>query len=223
MYDWVTHTHSHLAGKCPHECSYCYVQRSRFGVIPRYQGEVRLVEAEFNIDYGSGKTIFIEHMNDLFANGVPDEFIMRILRHCHKFPDNQYVFQSKNPGRAYDWLYCVANESVKIKNFIMGTTMESNRDYMTKISQAPSPADRAKGIAKFDKPFVTIEPILDLDVQILVKWLKEINPCFVNIGADSKNCNLPEPTPDTVKHLVEELGKAGIVIRKKTNLGRMLE
>lgn len=58
MYDWVTHMHSHLAGKCPHECSYCYVQKNRFGVSPRYQGELRLIDNEFNVHYGKGRTIF---------------------------------------------------------------------------------------------------------------------------------------------------------------------
>jgi hypothetical protein len=28
MYPWVTHTHSHLAGACPHECK-CYVQMAK--------------------------------------------------------------------------------------------------------------------------------------------------------------------------------------------------
>jgi len=94
MYSWVTHTHTHLGGKCPHECSYCYVGKSRFGIIPRYEGEPRLVEKEFSVNYGSGKTIFMEHMNDAFADGVKSLFIDRILSHCYAFPLNTYVFNS---------------------------------------------------------------------------------------------------------------------------------
>ena len=101
MYDWVTHTHSHLAGKCPHECAYCYVQ-AMANVYPnmkaKYSGPARLIEEELAVDYGAGKTIFIEHMNDLFAEAVTDEMIGRIICHCNGYPENKYVFQIKNPN-----------------------------------------------------------------------------------------------------------------------------
>ena len=70
MYDWVTHMHTHLGGQCPHKCSYCYVQRNRFGVNPKYQGDLRIISQELNVNYGSDKILFIEHMNDMFANGM---------------------------------------------------------------------------------------------------------------------------------------------------------
>lgn len=220
MYDWVSHTHSHLAGECPHKCSYCYVQRNRFGVSPRYQGPIRLIEDEFKVNYGSGKTIFIEHMNDLFSDGVTDEHIARILCHCNGSPDNKYVFQSKNPVRAAHWLL----ES-NIKSFMFGTTVESNREYPT-ISKAPAPLNRFFGMLPFRgkaETFITIEPIMDFDVDILVEQIVNAEPTFINIGADSKNCHLPEPTPAKVKEFVAKLQQAGIVIRKKVNLERMLK
>jgi hypothetical protein len=219
MYDWVTHTHSHLGGECPHKCSYCYVQRNRFGVSPRYTGQVRFIEQELNVNYGTGKTIFIEHMNDLFADGVPEEFIMRVLTHCDMSFGNKYVFQTKNPARAHNWLTLH-----KPVDYMLGTTIESNREYPS-ISKAPAPYLRRDGMMKFigtAQTFVTIEPIMDFDILPLVEMIVAIKPAFINIGADSKHCGLPEPTPTKVKEFVCKLHAAGIVIRKKVNLARML-
>lgn len=218
MYDWVTHMHSHLAGECPHKCNYCYVQRNRFGVSPRYKGDLRLIENELNIDYGIGKIIFIEHMNDMFAKKVPDKWIRQILHHCNRYITNDYVLQTKNPERAYSFI------DIFPKKFMIGTTIESNRIY--KDSFAPEPFKRYEGIKKFRfatmKSFITIEPIMDFDLDILLAWIIDLRPFFVNIGADSKNCDLPEPSPEKVSQLIDLLLKNGITIKKKNNLNRLL-
>ena len=41
MYPWVTHTWNVIKGKCPHDCSYCYMKR-----FP--QNELRLDEKEIS-------------------------------------------------------------------------------------------------------------------------------------------------------------------------------
>jgi hypothetical protein len=54
------------------------------------------------------------------------------------------------------------------------------------------------------------------------KWITQaIRPDFVNIGADSKNSGLVEPSAEKVQWLVEQITKAGIEIREKRNLGRL--
>lgn len=227
MYPWVTHMHSHLGGECPHRCGYCYVQRNRFGVSPRWKGEIRLIEDELNVDYSrkwwdekaeawkTEKTIFIEHMNDMFADEISPHWIHQILCHCNKYPDNSYVFQTKNPGRASLHLGLFPDK------FMLGTTIETNREY--RDSKAPSPEDRylCMQLFKGHKTFITIEPIMDFDLDILIKWLKDIKPDFVNVGADSKECNLPEPSPEKVKKLIDELQKF-TEVRNKSNLNRIL-
>lgn len=220
MYNWVTHVHTHLGGKCPHECSYCYVGKSRYGVIPRYQGELRLIEKEFQVNYGSGKTIFIEHMNDLFAEAVPREFITRMLGHCLRYPENTYVFQTKNPNRILEFIDLLP------KKVMLGTTIETNREIM--ISKAPEPSERVHAmylLQCFDhqfKLFVTIEPIMKFDLKDFLNDLRIINPDFINIGADSKHCNLPEPTPKEVQALIKAIQEAGLNIRVKHNLDRFI-
>jgi len=219
MYPWVTHMHSHLAGECPHKCSYCYVQKNRFGVAPRYQGEIRLIESEFDVDYGRGNIIFIEHMNDLFAWEIDENWIRYILSHCNKYPDNQYIFQSKNPMRAIDLLHLFP------RDFMFGTTIETNRN-MADISKAPDPKARYSGIFTIKregiKVFVTLEPIMDFD-SYFANWLVMLNPDFINIGADSKGCNLTEPSAQKILQLIDIISKHKIEIKKKSNLERLLK
>jgi DNA repair photolyase len=211
--------HVHLAGECSHKCIYCYVDSKKFGRPVKYTGPLRLIEKEFNVQYGSGKTIFIENCNDLFASDVPVDFINKILEHCSRWPFNTYVFQTKNPIRFFD------------KNLIsfppismFGTTIETNRE-IDNIGNAPSPKQRYEAMLKFNKnqsTFITIEPVLDFDVDILAKWIYEIDPRFLNLGADSKNHNLPEPTIDKIHNLVAELHRYGIELREKHNLKRLM-
>jgi DNA repair photolyase len=213
MYPWVTHTHSHLGGRCSHECVYCYVDNPRMGRPEKYQGPIRLIEKEFTVKYNTGKTIFIEHCNDLFAKEVPNEFIDRIIHHCKEFPLNFYVFQSKNPRRLLDWAFP--------KGTILGTTIETNRD-MPEIGKAPRPRERAEAMINISgRKFVTIEPVLDFDVDILAGWIAEIRPEFLNLGADSKGHGLPEPTVEKIMALVDKLHEYGIELREKHNLQRL--
>jgi len=217
MYPWVTHTHSHLAGECPHRCSYCYVGRSRWGRPARYTGPIRAVEDEIRVNYGSGKTIFMEHMNDLWAAEVDDKFITAVLAHCRSYPLNCYVFQTKNPGRYLEFLEYLPPRR------LLGCTIETNRNFPPEIvGKAPKPIERARAMCAIPGPsFVTIEPILEFDPFVLSVWLNLIGPNFVNIGADSKMSGLPEPGAEDIQAFVATIHHS-IEIREKRNLERLL-
>lgn len=216
MYPWVTHTHCHLGGECPHKCVYCYVDNPRFGRPERYKGSLRLIESEFDVNYGTGKTIFMENCNDLWANTVPQEFISKIVMHALKWPENNYVWQTKNPARY------LTMDALLPNNSLFGCTIETNRHYEW-VSKAPSPEERYIHMKALDqRKFITIEPIMDFDLDVLPVWIKEIGPEFVNIGADSKGHNLPEPSKKKVVSLIEGLKYYGIEIREKHNLERLI-
>jgi len=222
MYPWVTHCHTHLGGRCPHHCTYCYVQATakRFG-HERYQGDLFLVEHEFRVSYGKGRTIFVEHCNDLFADNVPSEWIAMIMDHCCQYPDNEYVFQTKNPIRMYDWLWTMP------KSRLLGATIETSDDAIVrKFSNAPPPAYRLEHLARLhhhgERTFVTIEPILRGDMRKLANWVAGACPQFVNIGADSKGTDLDEPSAADVHFLISELDRYGIKIKQKKNLERLV-
>jgi hypothetical protein len=168
------------------------------------------------VNYGSGKTIFIENCNDLFAENVPQEFIYRVLRHCKEYPMNIYVFQTKNPERAF-----YVGKLRWPDNSIIGCTIETNR-ITDEMSNAPIPDDRASWMYKIQgRKFITIEPIMDFDVDVLSSWIDRIRPEFVNIGADSKGHGLPEPPMEKVYALIEKIKASGIEIREKHNLERL--
>ena len=221
--EWITHTHSLLGGKCGHECKYCYVESNKRSKIfvERYHGEIRLIEKEFASNYGKGKTIFIEHCNDLFAKNVPSEFIVRILEHCVKFPENTYVFQTKNPARFYDFLFMIPKSS------ILGSTIETNRD-MSDVSKAPPARERCEAMKSVRcrgfRTFLTVEPILEFDIDEFSRWIGEMKPEFLNIGADSKGHDLVEPTYSKIVEFTDILrDKYGIKIIVKHNMQRLID
>ena len=71
------------------------------------------------------------------------------------------------------------------------------------------------------KLFITIEPVLDFDVDVLSKWIIDIKPDFINLGADSKNHNLDEPSIEKIEALVAALHEGGVELREKHNLQRL--
>jgi len=212
MYEWVTHTWSPGSG-CPHQCSYCYVLT--------YKDQ----PSEFKLDLpfprlGKSRKIFVGHLCDMWAKGIPPEDIGSILGWCNHF-ENDYVFQSKNPSRFIDFANDIPRHST------IGTTIETNRqDILDRLSKAPPVDERADAMRLTKdygfKQFVTIEPIMDFDVAELGKLIIEASPDWVNIGADSKHHNLPEPSKEKVNALIELLTDSRIKILNKDNLQRLL-
>jgi protein gp37 len=220
MYDFVSHTHTHLGGACPHACTYCSVDAlKRYPeCAAKYSGPLRLIEKELEIRYGSGKEIFVENLNDLWAESVPADYIRRVLKHCREWPENLYIFQSKNPARYSAFMADMP------PIITLGCTIETNRE-TPDISKAPPPIERARAIAQLPgdiKTFVTIEPILAFDLAAFLAMLVEIRPSFVNVGADSKGHHLPEPSARDVRDLIAGLLAEGIEVRGKHNLDRIM-
>ncbi len=200
MYEFVTHTWNTVKGACGHDCSYCYMKR--WGKL----NPARFDEKELKTDLGSGNFIFVGSSNDMFADDVPSEWIKKTLDHCKSFY-NRYLLQTKNPKRFHE--FGLDNR------FILGTTIESNRDYPEVYNNSPSPVERASELSKVvcDK-FITIEPILDFDLDIFVELINTVKPKWVNIGADSGNNKLPEPSKEKISLLIESLGFYDLEIKK---------
>jgi len=111
--------------------------------------------------------------------------------------------------------------SVWEPNGIFGTTIETNRD-IPGISKAPRPQDRVAAMMGWQvRKFVTVEHVLDFDVDVFAEWIARIEPEFVNLGADSKAHHLPEPTIEKITSLVDKLKTYGIELREKHNLSRL--
>jgi hypothetical protein len=54
------------------------------------------------------------------------------------------------------------------------------------------------------RKMVTIEPILQFDIEELTSMIKAIKPEWINIGADSQRNGLPEPTKEEVLELADK-------------------
>ena len=90
------------------------------------------------------------------------------------------------------------------------------------FSNTPTPHDRSMGMFEslIKRKMVTIEPIMDFDIEELVFLIKSFYPEQVNIGADSGNNNLPEPSWYKIQQLIDRLSEFTIVKEKK-NLRRL--
>jgi hypothetical protein len=90
------------------------------------------------------------------------------------------------------------------------------------MKNCPSPADRAVHMSrqKGDK-YITIEPIMDFDLESFISMIELIKPVQVNIGADSGNNGLPEPPKEKILALIKRLEQF-TTIHNKTNLKRLL-
>lgn len=210
MYSWTTHTWNPIRGKCPHGCVYCFMRGKKVGPM-------RLEEKALLDNLGTGRTIFVGSSTDMWAEAVPGDHIWQVLNICGQY-DNKYIFQSKNPERFFQFV-----EEFPV-DIILGTTLESNREYGQSI-HAPLPTERAATFAnqrlqRFEK-MVSIEPVMAFEHEVFVRWLKQIGPKFVSIGADSKGHNLPEPSAGELDRLVVAL-REFTEVKLKSNLARIM-
>ena len=226
MYDWVQDLWNPLHGKCTHACPYCCTQFTRAAREGYYTGPLRLSEPSFKFrPRKDTKTVFIGHLNDLFQEAVPNAWIRRVMEHAEKyFPTITPVFQTKNAARLQDWMKYFH----RFNNHLVGVTIETDKDM---DYPAPSPYDRYIALTKLDPEwrakhlFITIEPIMDFNLDRLVGWLELLKPAFINVGANSKATPLPLPEPSNVivVALIKRIQTASIEIREKHNLERIFK
>ena len=206
MYNFITHTWNPIKGKCYHDCSYCYMKR--FGNLK----PVRFDEKELNTNLGENNFIFVGSSCDMFAEVILDDWIKKTLDYCEHFSGNNYFLQSKNPRRMIKSLFY--RDRITFKTC---TTLESDLNYINIMGNSPSSAERASVCVDY----ITIEPILDFNLDRFIYMIITCVPIQVNIGADSGNNNLPEPPKEKILELIKELEKFTKVKLKK-NLNRLL-
>jgi len=208
-----------LGGECRHKCGYCsslsFLRYPAF--VEKYSGRPKLIEKELK-NLGSGETIFVVAQNDLFEENIINGIIRDILSHCNKYPSNKYFFQTKNPERLCKFIDLLPEDS------IICTTIETNRWYPEYMGNTPTPQERAKWMSRINgfEKHITIEPIMDFDLEKMVNLIKRCNPSQINIGNDSKNHHLPEPSKEKALQLIAKLEKI-TVVHQKSNLKRILK
>jgi len=140
------------------------------------------------------------------------EYFHKIISWIQSNRDRTFLLQSKDP-KTFNRIAAFP------ENLILGTTLETNRDALYEgTSKAPRPSQRYRDFleVKHDLKMVTMEPIIDFDIDVMLSWLENINPCMVWLGYDSRKHHLPEPKLEKVKNLYWELGSRGFTVILKT-------
>ncbi len=132
-----------------------------------------------------------------FADTVWMELILNKIR---EYPNRTFFFQTKDPSvfTKYDFP----------KNVMLGITLETNEyPHGYRPSKAPLPWHRYilfKDL-KYPRKVITIEPIMEFRYEILLNWIIALKPERVYIGYDTKKNNLPEPSIEKTRKLIDEL------------------
>lgn len=218
MYKLSVSQWSPFAG-CEHDCVYCKTSFQRqlkrwakrncsgcYDFSPHTHPE-RLSQSlprtkfmQFIFTCSSGDVVF-----------CPTDYLEKITARIKSDPGKTFLIQSKDPQ--------TFKRVVFPKNTILGITLETNRDELCqRTSKAPEPSQRYKDFieVEHDQKMITIEPVLDFDLETLAGMVQDINPCMVWLGYDSGSNKLPEPEIEKVRSLHWQLSQKGFVVILKT-------
>jgi protein gp37 len=209
MYGFVDGSWNPVRGKCAYDCAYCYVKR--FG---DRQKPLRIDRGFLTAPLGKGRFIFICSGCDLFHPDVPGEWIKEVREYTLRYPDNKYLWHTKNPQRLVELVEPGPND-------FACATIESNI-HRPCIGGAPAPSERAAALREWTgQRMVTVEPVMDFDTAKFADMILSCKPVQVNIGADSGKSGLPEPSPENIRTLVHIL-ETHTDVYIKPNLRRLM-
>jgi len=150
--------------------------------------------------------VFIWYMGDWMCPAVPDEWILEILKVVKADRNTEFLSCTKNSPR---YLQLAETYGWKIfpENLWFGTTIETNRSIANQFTKAPSVYKRYRAMTEVpkEKKFLSIEPKMNCDPKVLVRWAEDMEIKIVEVGADNYGNNLPEPEGWKVKELLTGL------------------
>jgi hypothetical protein len=129
-------------------------------------------------------------------------------------PRNTYYFQSKQPEYFRQFVGELPT------SVILVTTLETNSDAGYElVSKAPVPSERYRQFREliYPRKVMTIEPVMNFDVDEFSRWIIDLNPEYIWLGFNSRpnRCSIPEPSREKVVAFAKTLKAAGIEIREK--------
>jgi DNA repair photolyase len=188
---------------CLHDCGYCWAKKyalERLYSTEKYKDgfKPKLAENELEKRFRN-QFVFVSDMGDLFGDWDPEEWIIRVIMATRNSPSSDFLFLTKNPNRFKEFVHLCR------KNILLGATIETNRS--NDFSKAPTVAERAKAMIdlQYDHKYVSVEPIMDFDLEIFADLIEKIAPIRVAVGYDNWNNHLPEPSLTKTLQLIERL------------------
>jgi len=219
MFKSITRTWNVFVG-CDFNCTYCNARKlalTRLKHLPRYKDGFKphLVESELNRTFKPGEFIFVAYMGDI--SFCPAGDMSRIIARMVNFPETDFLLCSKDPACFEGWHLDLA------PNIVLGTTIETNRDYH--LTEAPPPSFRAAWLQCYDHKtkFLSIEPIMDFGLYKLLYLITGIQPDIIEVGADNYHHHLPEPSPEKLLKFLNNLRQICPRVIEKDGLERLKE
>jgi len=203
---------------CRYDCSYC---------VPSFQQQAKRQKHNCDACYR-----YAPHAHPDRLSKIPAAEIVFVCGNGDiSFADPSYVrriieaIRGAGGGRTF---YLQTKKPAFLEPFlgllpqtvILVTTLETNRDEgYSRVSKAPLPSERFAQFLALDHPrkVVTIEPMLDFDVDEFAGWIARIGPEYIWLGFNSREAQvrLPEPPVEKVRRFVALLVARGIPIRGK--------
>jgi DNA repair photolyase len=185
------------------------------GVREKYSGASRTNAKWLNEikQFTAEDFVFVCDMTDLFGYWVPTEIIQQVFIAISNSPA-KFLLLTKNPER-YRQLISIG-VSVP-SNCILGCTVESDVDHLSSGMQ-----ERARLMVMMElrlmgyPTMLSVEPIMDFDLEPFVNKIIKAKPEFVAVGYDNYGNGLVEPSFSKTIHLIHYLEAAGIRVYKKT-------
>ena len=165
-----------------HNCRRCY------DYVPHFHPE--------RLDRIPSSPIVFVCGNGDFAFATRDQqgaIIAEIAKYCLRHPQKRFYLQSKRPECFLPHLATLPPGAVLV------TTLETNRDrgYEVVSAKAPLPSERYRQFLglRYRRKIVTIEPVMDFDVDVFAERIVRIRPEYVWLGLNSHpaTVRLPEP------------------------------
>lgn len=201
---------------CSYMCKYCWAR----GLVKLYfrcpmcrEFVPHFHEEKLSTKFKIGKIYFAVAWGDLFCDGVRDGWRKIIFEKIRRNRYTTFLLETKNPYGYHIYIDYIPS------NVILSSTIETNKVELEKsYTKAPDVETRYIYMKKLSgfKKHISIEPILEFDLNIMFKWITDINPFIVSIGYDNYGYKLLEPPLEKTRRLGELLEEVGIKVEWKT-------
>lgn len=180
--EWTDATWNPVRGctKVSPGCKHCYAETfaERFRGIPDHpyeQGfDLRLVpgKVEEPLKWQTSKMIFVNSMSDLFQDGVPDDYIVKVARVMEKATWHTFQVLTKRSKRMSRLLSTKLAFAAKLKHVWWGVSVEDKKFGLPRVDDLRAAPAAVR--------FLSVEPLLE---SLGTFSLKGIN--WVIVGGES--------------------------------------